>query len=144
MTDKSIYIHAATAALMGSMVAYSLPLYKFEWFDTVVMENGATIYDVVYFNSMKLVHFLLLTTITYLVFWIDAKYPYSMLINRLKYCALFLTGVAFIRMVFHFFTYSKIGWVEFVLYGIVGIIGLYKYFKIRRFIKDGNFDTGHN
>jgi len=144
MNDRHIYIHVAIAALLGSMVAYSLPLYKFEWFDTVVMANGATIYDVVYFNSMKLVHFLLLTTITYLAFWMDAIRPYSLLINRLKYCALFLTGVAFIRMVFHFFTYSKIGWLELALYVIVGIIGLYKYFKIRRFIKDGNFDTGHN
>jgi hypothetical protein len=130
--------------LIGSMVAYSLPLYKFEWFDTVVMDNGATIYDVVYFNSMKAVHFLLLTTITYLAFWMDAKYPYSMLINRLKYTALFLTGVSLIRMLFHFFVYSKIGKLEIVLYGIVAVIGLYKYFKIRRFIKDGNFDTGHN
>jgi len=144
MTDKRIYIHTATAAMLVSMVVYCLPLYKFGWFNIVVMKNGATIYDVVYFNSMNVVYFLLLTTITYLAFWMDAIRPYSLLINRLKYCALFLTGVAFIRMVFHFFTYSKIGWVEFSLYVIVGIIGLYKYFKIRRFIKDGNFDTGHN
>jgi len=144
MTDKRIYIQTATAALFGSMVVYCLPLCTFPWFDSVVMKNGATIYDVVYFNSMKLVHFLLLTTITYLAFWMDAIRPYSLLINRLKYCALFLTGVAFIRMVFHFFTYSKIGWLELALYVIVGIIGLYKYFKIRRFIKDGNLNTGHN
>lgn len=144
MTDKRIYIQTATAALFSSMVVYCLPLCTFEWFDTVVMKNGATIYDVVYFNSIKAVHFLLLTTITYLVFWMDAKYPYSLLINRLKYSALFLTGVSLIRMVFHFFVYSKIGNVELALYVVVAIIGLYKYFKIRRFIKDGNFDTGHN
>jgi len=144
MTDKRIYIQTATAALFGSMVVYCLPMCTFPWFDNVVMKNGATIYDVVYFNSMKAVHFLLLTTITYLVFWMDAKYPYSMLINRLKYGALFLTGVSFIRMLFHFFMYSKIGRLELVLYGLVAVIGLYKYFKIRRFIKDGNLNTGHN
>lgn len=144
MTEKSIYIQNATAALIVSMVAYSLPMFKFAWFDTVVMNNGATIYDVVYFNSMKLVHFLLLATITYLMFWIDVKCPNSLLINRLKYGALFLTGVAFIRMLFHFFMYSKIGLVEVILYGVVAVIGLYKYFKIRRFIKDGNFNTGYN
>jgi hypothetical protein len=144
MTDKRIYIQTATAALMGSIVVYCLPLCSFDWFDTVVMKNGATVYDVVYFNSMKAVHFLLLTTITYLVFWMDAKTQYSLLINRLKYAALFLTGVSLIRMVFHFFVYSKIGWIEFVLYGVVAVIGLYKYFKISKFIKNGNFDTGHN
>ena len=144
MTDKRIYIQTATAALMGSMVVYCLPLCKFYWFDTVVMKNGATIYDVVYFNSMKAVHFLLLATITYLVFWMDAVRPYSLLINRLKYAALFLTGVSLIRMVFHFFMYSKIGLLELALYVVVAVIGLYKYFKISRYIKDGNFDTGHN
>lgn len=144
MTEKRIYLHTAIGALVLSVPIYCLPLIHLDYFDTVVMKNGATLYDVVYFNSVKAINFLLLTAVTYLCFWIDDICPDTILIKRLKYFALFLTGVSFVRMVFHFFTYSKIGWLEIGLYFVVAVIGLVKYIRTAKGIKNGNFDTRPN
>lgn len=103
----------------------------------MILADGCSVYDKVYFVCDSLLHLFVLTACVFLVFWVDVRFKGSELVARAKYVSLFFAGICTMRFIFNLFLYSRYSKPEIILDGLILILAIYKYMKTIKNVSNG-------
>lgn len=115
LLNNSVYIKFTWFFIVLSAVFGLLPYFFVGYRVVPILSNGATLYDVIYFNSMSIFFFTLSMIGSTAFLMLDSNFRIRSL-SIVKYLAYSFSAILFVSMCFHFYYYDKSPDIELYVY----------------------------
>ncbi len=102
--SNRVYLKFVWRLLALTVLVYSCVFIHFKGDDRVILDNGATISDLIYYNALKISMFTASLAFACLCEAFGAR--------SLRYIAYTIASLMFWRMCFHIWMYNQIGYIE--------------------------------
>lgn len=130
MLLNSVYIRCVWIFAIATIVFYFIPM-LFDNCNVPVLSNGATLYDLVYFNCMKFSMFFGSMLFSTMAMILESNFRTVVSLHYMKYLSYTISAMLFVRLCFHFHFYEQIPIIEiFVHVLFISIILLRMWYTI--------------
>ena len=108
MIKQNTYLQMTVITAIIGIVLYFAKMLSFSWGNIVILNNGATINDLWYYNLSAYSDACLMGSFAYFTTWICNMYSDSILLFILKYASITLACIFSVRGVVHIITYNRV------------------------------------
>ncbi len=120
LLNNSVYIKFIWGFLILAGIFYILP-YFFHDYTTPILSNGATLYDVIYYDSEGIFQWALSMTFSTMCLILDSNFK-KLSLGIMKYLSYSLSAILFVSTCFHFYYFNKSPDIELYIYGACVLI----------------------
>ena len=145
MSD-ALYLNGSIASIIFVVVIYALKMIQLKCEDMVILQNGTTLRDIIYFNAECWINFFFSVCCVSMCYLLSNIYDKKLSLVIFRYCILFISFVLIIRCLFNMLHSNGIVNAEWVSDSTALILttlrAIYKIKAIKISIKNAHITSG--